>query len=68
MQIFGPLSKVQPKFSEKIVGIKGDAGLSEMGISPADRETIKERVSITDSNTGCQTGRGQYCLKDKIKF
>ncbi|KAJ3617955.1 hypothetical protein MTP99_005994 [Tenebrio molitor] len=44
--IFGPLTKLFPKFVHKISVMKGDASLPDLGLSPADRATIIEKVNV----------------------
>jgi hypothetical protein len=52
-QIFGPLTKLFPKFVHKISVMKGDASLPDLGLSPADRATIIEKVDLQTSPGSC---------------
>ncbi|XP_044260289.1 fatty acyl-CoA reductase wat-like [Tribolium madens] len=44
--IFGPLSKLFPKFQHKISIIKGDISLPDLGLSPSSKTLIYEKINV----------------------
>lgn len=49
-QIFEHLNKEQPKFRQKVIGIKGDVSQEGLGMDAADRKTVTEKVGDLNLN------------------
>lgn len=46
LQVFAKMKQINPKYRCQITIISGDCSLPGLGISPDERETIKENVNI----------------------